>query len=284
MQHHWETLRRRTSRFHQFATVAALLCILCEFPYALCAQGTSDVYRCVRRLNSKNVKERDAAALELLEIAKPVLLSLDAMHKDSSIEKGIFNRLKKDESVDVDAYCDAIRKAKQNSALALVNKSRPDVKAAVAALRSADPQQSKHIYIFQAYYWPEHDHPEVMFSQKKAEAPDPDEWRYYIEPPEAYTGTWRRWYKSGELMCQTDYMGGKIHGKLVTFLKDGKKALECTFRAGQNEGAWKEWNPSGELICSGTYKNGHRWNGTFKLHTKGSYIIVAYKDGKRVKK
>lgn len=238
----------------------------------------------IDQIDSKSEKDRDAAAFELVGMAKPVMLALDAMHKDSTLEQDIFNRLKKEDSVDGEAYCNAIRKTKLDRALALVRDSAPGVKAAVVALRSAGAQQSKHIYIFQAYYWPENDHPEVLSSQMQEGFSVPDEWRYHIEAPEGYSGTWRKWYKSGELMEQTDYVKGKLHGKVIAFQKDGRKTLESSFQEGRKDGDCREWDQSGVLICSGTYKNGSRWSGTFKVETKGSYIIDEYKDGKRMER
>lgn len=196
--------------------------MLCGCYFAGNDTDHSGVQQSVSKLDSKSEKDRDAAAFKLVRMAKPVILALDDMHKNGSLE---LNRLKKDDSLEVTAYCNAIRKAKLDRALALVRDSTPDVKAAVVALRSAGSQQSKHIYIFQAYYWPENDHPEVLMSPHEVntmkEFSVPDEWRYYIEAPEGYSGTWRKWYKSGELMAQTDYVKGKLHGKVLTFQKDG---------------------------------------------------------------
>jgi hypothetical protein len=77
------------------------------------------------------------------------------------------------------------------------------VKRAVEALSVADPQPSKHVYIFQCYFYPKHAY----------------DW---IRAPRNFTGTWRTWYENGTLQSSVDFSEGKIDGKEVHWYENGR--------------------------------------------------------------
>lgn len=68
-------------------------------------------------------------------------------------------------------------------------------------LRFGNPQASKYIYIFQAYYSPG--------GRSLPFAPDTID-LFAIDPPEHYTGIWRQWYENGQLASEAVCENGKV--------------------------------------------------------------------------
>jgi len=118
---------------------------------------------------------------------------------------------------------------------------------AVQALVGANPQASKHVYIFQAYCWPRHP---MRYSRG-------DSLRF-IPPPKGHTGKWAYWYENGALAIDEVYEDGKLHGITTHWRRAGNSAWkwkETVFQHGKSVSS-VEWNERGQERFRNYWKEG----------------------------
>jgi hypothetical protein len=101
-------------------------------------------------------------------------------------------------------------------------------------LAYSDPQASRWVYIFQAYYYPKH---------RNGLIPVPDE----------YTGEWREWYLNGRPRCCCSMRNGKGHGKGVNWNEDGTICSEYNCYEGNADGLLKFWDYKNGMLHTITY-------------------------------
>ena len=115
-----------------------------------------------------------------------------------------------------------------------------------------DPQWSKVIYIFRAYYFPGG----MENAYGCGNYVDNIVSRCRLTRPENYTGVWRTWYKNGQLEFQARYIKGVVHGPLRSFCADGSKLYEFDYVHGLSEGAQIQYGPKGRKSVERIYTNG----------------------------
>ena len=69
------------------------------------------------------------------------------------------------------------------------------------------------------------------------------------------SGTWTKYYESGEKYKELNYKDGKLNGLAIKWYKNGQKASESTFNAAQRPSVIV-WNPNGEKCSETNFKNG----------------------------
>ena len=90
------------------------------------------------------------------------------------------------------------------------------------------------------------------------------EWTYLLDSKVVSTetylngqknGTSKRFYKTGELLEESNWQNDKLNGIYRTYFQDGKAFLECTYSEGLRNGAFKTWFPNGQLEIDAVYTN-----------------------------
>lgn len=79
-------------------------------------------------------------------------------------------------------------------------------------------------------------------------------------------GVWKRYYDTGELMCEETYVKGISNGPLTRFHRNGKKSEYGVTVKGNKDGVWTTWYDDGVKEGTDEYINGgrirgksHRW-------------------------
>lgn len=68
-------------------------------------------------------------------------------------------------------------------------------------------------------------------------------------------GSWRRFYKDGELMIEASYIRGRKHGKWLYYFHNGKTSCIAVFNQGKKVGTWQSFHQSGTLKGERIYSN-----------------------------
>jgi len=118
-------------------------------------------------------------------------------------------------------------------------------------------QSSKWSYMYQAYVWPGLCCPDCA-----------------IMPHEGFTGDYRRWGYNGEIVEETQYVNGEIHGHNF-YVSSLSGASDAQWVNGVQHGLQERWNKEGRLVAVGTWRDGKRWDGQFMLAGN----IVTIKNG-----
>ena len=66
-------------------------------------------------------------------------------------------------------------------------------------------------------------------------------------------GTYKIYYRSGELQKVLEYEDNKKHGKRISYHKNGKISLSGAWENGMRAGTWKSYNSKGKHWKSLTY-------------------------------
>lgn len=61
------------------------------------------------------------------------------------------------------------------------------------------------------------------------------------------TGTWWVWRKDGTAESVTEWLNGKLHGKLINFHPNLQKSVEGMLKHGKQVDVWKWWDKQGNL-------------------------------------
>ena len=69
-------------------------------------------------------------------------------------------------------------------------------------------------------------------------------------------GTYKRYYKTGELLEKGTYKNGELDGPYEKYNIDGNLEEEGTYKNGELDGPFKRYYGSGSLVGEGIYKNG----------------------------
>lgn len=136
-------------------------------------------------------------------------------------------------------------------------------------LSFGNPQWSKCIYVFQAYWL-----------QRPPHCPD------------NFSGVWREWDLDGVLQSEQHFKDGILHGESTTWHSDGHVASKQSYEHGNPAGIWSTWNSTGDMIVSKTYRTDPRFvmtqlldferrgvrNFTFCPKTRRLYVSFRDKD------
>lgn len=98
------------------------------------------------------------------------------------------------------------------------------------------------------------------------------EWTYMVDSKVVSTETYlnglkngvsKRFYKTGELLEESNWQNDKLNGIYRSYFQDGKTFMECTYSDGNRNGTFKTWFPNGALELDANYTNDNRdkdWN------------------------
>ena len=98
------------------------------------------------------------------------------------------------------------------------------------------------------------------------------EWTYMVDSKVVSTETYlnglkngvsKRFYKTGELLEESNWQNDKLNGIYRSYFQDGKTFMECTYSEGNRNGTFKTWFPNGALELDANYTNDNRdkdWN------------------------
>ena len=181
---------------------------------AICQCRWNDVDGNIRNLASEREGPRYMSAWNLFRIAEPAHRELKTVYPYSVPPKERDSLLSR-----------------------ALEKYGRDVTKAVVSLAEADPQASKHVYIFQWYVYPKGHHS-------------------IMPPRDNYTGTWKSWYESGGRKAQMDFQNGKLHGRELHWFEDGRLSALKYFEHGYRTQA-AFWFKDGNRveIISGYHRN-----------------------------
>jgi antitoxin component YwqK of YwqJK toxin-antitoxin module len=93
------------------------------------------------------------------------------------------------------------------------------------------------------------------------------EWTYLLDSKVVSTETYRngqkngtskRFYKTGELLEESNWQNNKLNGIYRSYFQDGKTLLECNYLVGQRNGAFKTWFPNGQVEIDAHYSGDSR--------------------------
>ncbi len=76
-------------------------------------------------------------------------------------------------------------------------------------------------------------------------------------------GTWKYYYKSGQLKEECEYKQGGFHGKTTIWFENGQMQHEGWFKFSLQDSLYTEWNEEGNIIAQGYYDMGVKdsvWN------------------------
>ena len=83
-------------------------------------------------------------------------------------------------------------------------------------------------------------------------------------------GSYRRYYRNGQLEQQTSFRAGQRDSAYVEFEPDGRRRLEATYRAGQRQGPFTTYYASGKPAQSGTFVDDEPTGEIVYYHPDGS--------------
>ena len=92
------------------------------------------------------------------------------------------------------------------------------------------------------------------------------------------------YHANGKKKEEGAYRNGEKVGKWIYYWKSGAQKVEGSYRKGEQEGVWTFYNKNGKRIAQGTYKNGKMWDGTFVRYVFGTTKMMAYENGKEMKR
>ena len=91
----------------------------------------------------------------------------------------------------------------------------------------------------------------------------------------------KKYYRSGQLMIEAHFAGGKPHGRTTTYYENGKVKEETDYVHGQKEGISKAYYDTGTIESEVEYHNGRAHGMTRQYYTnKKLKSMLPYKDGK----
>lgn len=92
-------------------------------------------------------------------------------------------------------------------------------------------------------------------------------------------GSYKAFYRTGELREKAEYKEGNLLGTATTFYKDGQVAEVSNWKDGQFHGIYKYYAPNGTLVEDYVYENG-ALNGTAKSYFENGQLKkeIIYKD------
>ncbi len=93
------------------------------------------------------------------------------------------------------------------------------------------------------------------------------EWTYLLDSKvvstESYlngqkNGICKRFYKTGELLEESNWQNDKLNGIYRSYFQDGKTFMECTYSEGNQNGTFKTWFPNGTLELDANFTNDNK--------------------------
>lgn len=84
----------------------------------------------------------------------------------------------------------------------------------------------------------------------------------YLDADGLQTGLWQRFYSSGNISEEQNYIKGKYNGVGKEFYNKGQVKVIKNYKDGKLDGSWLEYYESGIKRSEGTYKNGNK-SGTY---------------------
>lgn len=81
---------------------------------------------------------------------------------------------------------------------------------------------------------------------------------FYRVLPIDYTGVWKCWYETGQLMSECNYVLGERHGQCVMWHENGQKSLDCNYIDDKLVGKRLQWHPNGNILRKEVYANDKR--------------------------
>ncbi len=69
------------------------------------------------------------------------------------------------------------------------------------------------------------------------------------------------------------YKKGEMHGRWLTWNKQGQKIAEAGYEQGQKHGKWYIWNEEGVLLYDMSYTHGER-SGTWKMYNEKGELVM----------
>lgn len=123
--------------------------------------------------------------------------------------------------------------------------------AGVAVLRFGNPQWHKYIYLFQAHVWP-------------GEEP---------QPPSDFTGTWRAWWKNGQLRESIDFRNGRFDGEYLQWHPNGTRWESSTYQDDDLDGPTLMWNAQGQKRLQGEWRNNRQHGRWLRWDDSGNVVL-----------
>jgi hypothetical protein len=84
-------------------------------------------------------------------------------------------------------------------------------------------------------------------------------------------------FKDNSINCSYNTLDGKLHGKYISWHKNGQKKSEGQFYKNNRIGTWKVWDNKGNLRCSRKYKNNFEYTSIIPKKTKDASIKLLNK-------
>lgn len=155
----------------------------------------------------------------------------------------------------------------------LLSRFDETVRNAAQVIVHANPQASKHIYIFQAYCWPQY-----PMTRSRGD------FLRFIRPPENHTAKWAYWHRNGTLAIEETYENGKLHGATTHWGRTGNKhwkRQEMVYEHGKVVSS-VEWNEKGQERFRTYWEDGAYHDIRTAWHENGTREGVSvYKNSKQ---
>lgn len=77
-------------------------------------------------------------------------------------------------------------------------------------------------------------------------------------------GTWKYWYRSGQLEKTEEYVDDLLHGNVSRWFESGQLRYRAQYEKGLQNGEWRAWHESGQLGSLTNYVDGKKdgaWTG-----------------------
>ena len=87
-----------------------------------------------------------------------------------------------------------------------------------------NPQAHKYVYMWQAYIWPAKTDKNFKILSFAPEKP-----KVFFSSSN-YTGTWRTWYRDGQLETEKELVNGEYHGFNRDYSKSGQLRSEINYK------------------------------------------------------
>ena len=134
--------------------------------------------------------------------------------------------------------------------------------ATVLIFTFGNPQWNKYIYLYQAFFYPKYVNGKIPV-------------------PAGYTGIWRRWNWSGDIIEESSYKKGRLHGKHLSWNPWSKVRTEVQYENGNKTGTFTVWHSNGKKYSQQSYTpNDKKWRTWYERGMKSSEYV--YVDDKNI--
>jgi antitoxin component YwqK of YwqJK toxin-antitoxin module len=92
-------------------------------------------------------------------------------------------------------------------------------------------------------------------------------------------GTWKVYYKTGQIEYEKNYSNGKLNGKTRLWYRNGQQKSEWNHENDNMHGVFKDWYENGQLSFEENWKNGREhgitksWYQNGQLEREADYTV-----------